>query len=68
VVRLDVVGPNVDEGERVDYEREDYVDFRWFPVANIVASAESFYPGRLPEFLLDLLAGKAIDEPFELWS
>jgi 8-oxo-dGTP pyrophosphatase MutT (NUDIX family) len=67
-VRLDVVGPDVDESQRLDYEREDYVDFCWSPVADIVASAARFYPGRLPEFLPGLLAGKSIDEPFELWS
>jgi len=68
VVCLDVVGPDVDQCQRLDYEKEDYIDFRWMPVADIVTSSERFYPGRLPELLPDLLAGKAIDEPFELWS
>jgi len=68
VVRLAVVGPDVDEDQRLDYEKEDYVDFRWWAVADILASTERFYPGRLPELLPDLLAGKAVDEPFELWS
>jgi len=68
VVGLDVVGPEVDGRERLDYETEDYIDFRWSSVADIVASAERFYPGQLPRLLPDLLAGKTIDEPFELWS
>jgi len=68
VVGLGVVGPDVDGAQRLDYEKEDYVDFSWLPVAEIVASSERFYPGRLPELLPDLLAGKSIDEPFELWS
>ena len=68
VVGLDVVGPDVDGHERLDYEAEDYVDFRWSSVADIVGSAERFYPGRLPHLLPDVLAGKTIDEPFELWS
>jgi 8-oxo-dGTP pyrophosphatase MutT (NUDIX family) len=68
VVGLDVVGPDVDGRERLDYEAEDYIDFRWSSVADIVGSAERFYPGRLPHLLPDLLAGKTIDEPFELWS
>jgi len=68
VVGLEIVGPDVDGRERFDYEMEDYVDFRWSSVASIVASAERFYPGRLPRQLPDLLAGKTIDEPFELWS
>jgi 8-oxo-dGTP pyrophosphatase MutT (NUDIX family) len=68
VVGLDVVGPDVDGRERLDYEAEDYVDFRWSSIADIVGSAERFYPGRLPHRLSDLLAGKTIDEPFEPWS
>lgn len=67
-VRLDEVGPAVDGALRLDYEKEDYIDFSWWPVEDIVTSAERFYPGRLPEFLPDLLAGKSVDEPFELWS
>jgi hypothetical protein len=38
------------------------------PEPLLVASAERFYPGQLPRLLPDLLAGKTIDEPFELWS
>jgi 8-oxo-dGTP pyrophosphatase MutT (NUDIX family) len=68
VVRLTGRGPDVDESGRLDYEREDYVAFRWWPVAEIVASSERFYPGRLPQLLRPFLRGEAIDEPFELWS
>ncbi|MHB8246724.1 MAG: NUDIX domain-containing protein [Acidimicrobiales bacterium] len=68
VVGLDVVGPDVDGRERLAYETEDYVGFRWSPVTDIVASAERFYPGQLPRLLPDLLSGMTIDEPFELWS
>lgn len=68
LVRLFEVGPDVREDGRCDYEKEDYVDYRWWPVADVVASAERFYPGRLPGLLPALLIGKAVDEPFELWS
>jgi 8-oxo-dGTP pyrophosphatase MutT (NUDIX family) len=68
VVQLDVTAPDVDGSERLDYEVEDYVDSRWFPVLEIVASRDRFYPGRLPEFLPVLLTGQAVDEPFEVWS
>lgn len=68
VVHLVVVGPAVVEDQRLDYEKEDYVDFRWWPVPDILASVERFYPGRLPELLPALLAGKPVEEPFELWS
>lgn len=67
-VRLDGPGPAVDEAERLDYEKEDYFGFRWWPVAEIVSSQQRFYPGRLPELLTVFLAGVPIEEPFELWS
>ena len=68
VVRLDVVAPDIDVGDRLEYEKECYFDFRWWSVTEIAASSERFYPGRLPELLPHFLAGKAIEEPFELWS
>jgi len=68
VVRLAGVGPDMDESGRLDYELEDYVDFRWAPIDEIVGSTERFYPGRLAEYLPELLAGRAIEEPFEFWS
>jgi deoxyinosine 3'endonuclease (endonuclease V)/8-oxo-dGTP pyrophosphatase MutT (NUDIX family) len=67
-VVLDGPGPVVDGSERLDYEQEDYFDFRWWPVAEVVASRKRFYPGRLPALLGAFLAGEQIDEPFELWS
>jgi deoxyinosine 3'endonuclease (endonuclease V)/8-oxo-dGTP pyrophosphatase MutT (NUDIX family) len=67
-VRLDGPGPDVDGSERLDYEQEDYFDFRWWPVDEVVGSQERFYPGRLPALLGAFLAGEQIDEPFELWS
>ena len=70
VVKVQLEGPGraIDEAGRLDYEREDYFDFRWWPCAEIVASSERFYPGRLPQLITRFLSGKAIDEPFELWS
>jgi 8-oxo-dGTP pyrophosphatase MutT (NUDIX family) len=67
-IRLDGAGRDIDESGRLDYEREDYFGFRWWPVADVAASAERFYPGRLPALLPMLLAGTETDEPFELWS
>jgi 8-oxo-dGTP pyrophosphatase MutT (NUDIX family) len=72
-VRLAVPGPEVDESQRLEYERENYFGFRWWPVAEVARAAagpgrQRFYPGRLPEFLGRFLAGHEIDEPFELWS
>lgn len=67
-VALDGPGPPVDEAERLDYEKEDYFDFQWWTVADILSSDQRFYPGRLPALLATFLAGRQIDEPFELWS
>ncbi len=67
-VRLDGAGPPVDESGRQDYEKEDYFDFRWWPVPEIVGSTQRFYPGRLPELLPAFLSGEEIDEPLEVWS
>ncbi len=67
-VRLKTVGPAVDESRRLDYEKEDYFDFRWWPVPEVIASTARFYPGLLPKLLDRFLAGVEIDEPFEVWS
>jgi len=67
-VTLDSPGPPIDESERLDYEVEDYVDFRWWPIAEITDSTERFYPRSLPSLLTRFLAGDQLDEPFELWS
>ncbi|WP_334441318.1 hypothetical protein [Micromonospora sp. CPCC 206060] len=53
---------------RVEYEDEDYFDFRWWPVTEVTGSTDLFYPGRLPALLGRFLAGEEIDEPDEEWS
>ena len=68
LVRVATAGPPIDESERLDYEREDYFGHRWWPTAEIVDSAERFYPGSLPRLLGAFLAGAQLDEPVELWS
>jgi 8-oxo-dGTP pyrophosphatase MutT (NUDIX family) len=67
-VRLAAVAPAVDGAGRVDFEDEDYYDFAWLPVPDVVASRDRFYPGRLPQLIEPFLAGALIDEPFETWS
>ncbi|MGA4731650.1 NUDIX hydrolase [Micromonospora taraxaci] len=67
-VRLASPGPDVDEAHRLDYEREDYFGFRWWPLHEVVASTQRFYPGQLPRLITSFLDGEEIDEPFELWS
>ena len=68
LVRLTGTGPAVDESERFEYEKEDYFDFRWWPVTEVIGSDQRFYPGRLPELLRAFLDGEQIDEPFEFWA
>lgn len=67
-VHLPVPGPDIDESQRLDYEKEDYFGYRWWPVPEVLGSSERFYPGRLPVLLGHFLDGNDIDEPFELWS
>lgn len=61
-------GPDADVSNQYDYELEEYEASRWWPVAEVCASHERFYPGRLPELLASHLADQQIDEPFELWD
>lgn len=67
-VTLEERGGAIDEAGRLDYELEDYTDFRWWSPAEIEAHDGRFYPGRLASLLARFLAGEDIDEPFELWS
>lgn len=53
---------------RTDLERIEYVGYRWWPVAELAASRERFFPGRLPALIESFLAGDPIDEPFETWN
>lgn len=67
-IRLPGPGPRIDESQRLDYEKEDYFGYRWWPVPEVLTSSERFYPGKLPALLSSFLGEQEIDEPFELWS
>ncbi len=67
-VQLGTRGAAIDDAGQLDYEKEDYFEFRWWPIADIVDSDAVFYPRNLPALLPRFLAGEEIDEPFELWS
>jgi 8-oxo-dGTP pyrophosphatase MutT (NUDIX family) len=67
-VRLPAHEPGIDESQRLDYEKEDYFGYRWWPVQEVLRGSERFYPGKLPVLLGAFLDGQNIDEPFELWS
>jgi 8-oxo-dGTP pyrophosphatase MutT (NUDIX family) len=51
-----------------DDERETFVGYRWWDVADIEAGAGRFFPGSLPALLRRFLDGDRIDEPFERFS
>jgi len=67
-VRLDADRPPIGDGGRTPDEREEYVDARWWEVADVLASSERFYPGLLPQLLPAFLAGAELTEPFERWN
>ena len=67
-VHLPAQGPGIDASQRLDYEKEDYFGYRWWPVQEVLSGSERFYPGKLPALLGPFLGGQEIDEPFELWS
>ncbi|WP_329249609.1 NUDIX domain-containing protein [Actinoallomurus sp. NBC_01490] len=67
-VHLFTPASDIDESQRLDYEKEDYFGYRWWPVPEVLTSGERFYPGQLPALLGAFLDGQEIDEPFELWS
>jgi 8-oxo-dGTP pyrophosphatase MutT (NUDIX family) len=66
-VRVPTPGPDIDVSGRLDYEHEDYFAFRWWPIAEVTASPERFYPGQLPRLLSRFLSGQTIHEPLEVW-
>jgi 8-oxo-dGTP pyrophosphatase MutT (NUDIX family) len=67
-IRLAGLGPDIHDRDRLDYEKEDYFDFRWWPIAEVVASTDQFYPRELPHLLTRFLDGETIDEPMEIWT
>ncbi|MGO8957126.1 MAG: NUDIX hydrolase [Streptosporangiaceae bacterium] len=67
-VRIDASEPEITDGGRTPEERDEYVASRWWPVPELLASTERFYPGRLRELLPAFLAGAEISEPFERWN
>jgi hypothetical protein len=70
VVAVDVQAsrPPIAGTGRTAEELEEYTGSRWWEVAELLASSERFYPGRLPELLPAFLAGAELTEPFERWN
>jgi 8-oxo-dGTP pyrophosphatase MutT (NUDIX family) len=67
-VQLDADAPAISAAGQTAAEREEYVEARWWDVADVLASTERFYPGRLAELLPAFLAGADLTEPFERWN
>jgi 8-oxo-dGTP pyrophosphatase MutT (NUDIX family) len=68
LVQLDADQPPIADSGRTPEELEEYVEARWWDVADVLASSERFYPGLLPELLPAFLAGAELTEPFERWN
>jgi 8-oxo-dGTP pyrophosphatase MutT (NUDIX family) len=68
LARIELVAPEPAREGRTPEELEDYVGHRWWPLEELAASADRFFPGRLPELIGPFLAGERIDESFEWWN
>ena len=66
--RLAAVKPQLASSGRTPEEQEQILDALWWPVSDIAASSERFYPGALAALLPRFLAGEELDEPFEYWN
>ncbi len=61
-----VVDVDVTNGSQLDHEREVYTEARWWPLAALRASDETFYPEGLPDLIAPLIAGILPPEPVHL--
>jgi 8-oxo-dGTP pyrophosphatase MutT (NUDIX family) len=64
------VAPRPGAAGRTPEELVDYLDHRWWSLAEIEAAAAStrFFPTLLPSLLRGFLDGESIDEPFDRWN
>lgn len=68
VARVQDRAPELMTGGRTQTEVDDILGHRWWTVDELRSSTERFFPGRIPEMLDDLLVGRQVEEPFELWD
>lgn len=61
-----VSGVEVTNANQLDYEREVYAEARWWPLAALRASGETFYPEGLSDLIAPLIAGVIPAEPVHL--
>lgn len=67
-IRLRDRAPTVDAAQQLPDELDTYHGAKWWSVAEVEASHERFFPGRLPSLLRRFLDGEQIHEPFEYFS
>jgi len=68
LARVQDRAPELMTGGRTQTEVDDILGYRWWTVDDLRSSTERFFPGRVPRVLDDLLVGRQIEEPFELWD
>ncbi|HWM70918.1 MAG TPA: hypothetical protein VNO35_30380 [Steroidobacteraceae bacterium] len=61
------LAPAVSTNQRVAFESEDHLEYRWWTPQDIVDSCERFFPRTLPTVLSRMLQGEMIVEPLEVW-
>lgn len=60
--------PEIFYGEREPFEQEDHLEYHWWCVEELKASAVTFYPRSLPRHIDSLLRGEKINDPIEIWD
>jgi 8-oxo-dGTP pyrophosphatase MutT (NUDIX family) len=70
VARLAAPAPDLRSDGRTPEELDAYVGHAWWTPEQVRAAAATtrFFPGTLPAHLGDLLAGRPVEEPLDIWN
>ena len=67
--QIDRVAPEIVRAGQTEQELQEYIGYRWWSVADILAATDTrFFPGRLRDELAGFLDGVIIEEPFDHWN
>lgn len=67
VARLDTA-PQVQDTVLTGPEVGTILGLRWWPLSELTASRERFFPRTLPSLVPRMLAGERVDEPYDDWD